>query len=45
MTGHESNNSVGGTADTKFGAWGNQDYRAFLQSPLGKALQTAIAER
>ena len=44
VTGKESNNSVGGTAYTKFGAWGNQGYGAFLESPLGKALQVAIAE-
>jgi hypothetical protein len=44
VTGNSSNNSLGGTAYTTFGAWGNDGYRNFLDSPLGKALQTAIAD-
>jgi hypothetical protein len=44
VTGNDSNNAVGGTAFTTFGAWGNDNYRAFLDSPLGKALQTALAD-
>jgi hypothetical protein len=44
VTGNDSNNAVGGTAFTTFGSWGNDNYRAFLDSPLGKALQTALAD-
>jgi hypothetical protein len=44
VTGNDSNNAVGGTAFTTFGAWGNDNYRAFLDSPLGKALQAAIVD-
>jgi hypothetical protein len=44
VTGNNSNNKVGGTAYTTYGAWGNDGYQNFLESPLGKALQTAIAD-
>lgn len=44
VTGNDSNNALGGTAFTTFGAWGNDNYRAFLDSPLGKALQAALAD-
>lgn len=44
VTGTASNNALGGTADTTFGAWGNDTYRSFLDSPMGKALQTALAD-
>ncbi|MCU1383195.1 MAG: hypothetical protein JWL71_1892 [Acidobacteria bacterium] len=44
VTVNNSNNALGGTAYTTFGAWGNDSYRNFLDSPLGKALQSAIAE-
>ena len=44
VTGNDSNNALGGTAYTTFGAWGNDNYRAFLDSPLGKALQAALAD-
>ena len=44
ITGKKSNNAVRGTAHTKFGTWGNDDYGAFLESPLGQALETAVAE-
>ena len=43
-SGKKSSKSVGGTAYTKFGTWGNDDYRAFLVSPLGQALEAAVAE-
>jgi len=43
-TGEKSNNAVAGTAYTKFGTWANDDSRAFLASPLGQALETAVAE-
>jgi len=43
-TGTDSHNVLGGTAYTTFGAWGNDSYRSFLESPMGKALQTAIAD-
>jgi hypothetical protein len=33
-----------GTANTTFGSWGNDAYPAFLDSPLGKALQFALAD-
>jgi hypothetical protein len=42
--GNSSNNSLGGTAYTTFGSWGNENYGSFLDSPLGKALQSAISE-
>jgi hypothetical protein len=42
--GNESAKSVGGTAYTKFGAWGNDNYGTFLDSPLGKALQAALSD-
>lgn len=42
-SGKKSSKSVGGTVYTKFGTWGNDDYRAFLESPLGQALETAVA--
>jgi len=35
---------VGATAITQFGSWGNDTYGAFLESPLGKALQKALAD-
>jgi hypothetical protein len=44
VTGNDSNNAVGGTAFTTFGAWGNDNYRAFLDSPLGRALQAALVD-
>jgi len=44
VAGNSSNNSVGGTTYTTFGSWGNENYRSFLDSPLGKALQLAIAD-
>jgi hypothetical protein len=44
VTGNDSNNTVGGTAFTTFGAWGSDNYRAFLDSPLGKALQAALTD-
>jgi hypothetical protein len=44
VAGNSSNNSLGGTAYTTFGSWGNDSYRNFLDSPLGKALQSAIAD-
>ncbi len=44
VTGTETNNAVGGNAYTTFGAWGNDNYRAFLDSPLGKALQAALTD-
>jgi hypothetical protein len=44
VTGNDSNNALGGTAYTSFGSWGNDNYRAFLDSPLGKALQLALAD-
>jgi hypothetical protein len=44
VTGTDTNNAVGGTAFTKFGAWGNESYRGFLESPMGQALQKAIAD-
>lgn len=44
VTGNDSNNALGGTAYTSFGSWGNDNYRAFLDSPLGKALQVALAD-
>jgi hypothetical protein len=40
----DSNNKVGATAITQFGSWGNDTYGAFLESPLGKALQKALAD-
>ncbi len=42
--GHETNNAFSGTAFTNFGSWGNDTYGAFLDSPLGKALRTALAD-
>jgi hypothetical protein len=44
VTGNDSSNAVGGTAYTTFGAWGNDSYRTFLDSPLGKALQAALVD-
>jgi len=44
VTGKDSNNALGGTAYTTFGAWGNDNYRTFLDSPLGKALQAALVD-
>jgi hypothetical protein len=44
VTGNDSNNEFGGTANTTFGSWGKDNYRAFLDSPLGKALQLALAD-
>jgi hypothetical protein len=44
VTGNDSNNALGGTAYTTFGAWGNDNYRTFLDSPLGKALQAALVD-
>jgi hypothetical protein len=44
VTGNDTNNALGGTAYTTFGAWGNDSYRTFLDSPLGKALQSALVD-
>jgi hypothetical protein len=44
VTGNDSNTAVGGTTYTTFGSWGSDSYRNFLDSPLGKALQTALAD-
>ena len=44
VAGNSSNNSLGGTAYTTYGSWGNENYRSFLDSPLGKALQLAISD-
>jgi hypothetical protein len=44
VTGNNSNTAVGGTTYTTFGAWGSDSYRNFLDSPLGKALQTALTD-
>jgi hypothetical protein len=44
VTGNESNTAVGGTTYTTFGSWGSDSYRNFLDSPLGKAFQTALAD-
>lgn len=44
VVGNSSNTSLGGTAYTTFGSWGNENYGTFLDSPLGKALQSAIAD-
>jgi hypothetical protein len=44
VTGSDANNALGGTAYTTFGAWGNDSYRNFLDSPMGKALQTALVD-
>lgn len=45
VTGNDTSRSIGGTVYTSFGSWGNNDsYSAFLDSPLGKALQTALSE-
>jgi hypothetical protein len=43
-TATDSNSKVGATAVTQFGAWGNDSYGAFLESPIGKALQKALAD-
>jgi hypothetical protein len=43
-TGSNSNNALGGTAYTTFGAWGNDTYASFLESPMGRSLQSAIAD-
>jgi hypothetical protein len=44
VTGKHSDNKFGGTAYTTLGSWGHDNYEAFLTSPLGKALQDAIAD-
>ncbi len=44
VTGNDSNNAWGGTAYTSYGSWGNDGYGAFLDSPMGKALQHALVE-
>jgi hypothetical protein len=44
VTGTESNTAIGGTSYTRFGAWGSDSYRNFLDAPLGKALQAALAD-
>ncbi|HZP49461.1 MAG TPA: hypothetical protein VFB07_13035 [Vicinamibacterales bacterium] len=44
VSGHDSNTAVGGTTYTTFGSWGSDSYRNFLDSPLGKALQMALAD-
>jgi hypothetical protein len=44
VTGNDSNNAFRGTAYTTFGSWGNDAYSAFLDSPLGKALQLAVVD-
>lgn len=43
-TGKETNNKFAGTAWTSLGAWDMGSTQAFLNSPLGKALQSAIAD-
>jgi hypothetical protein len=42
VTGSEANNVLSGTAYTRYGSWGKDDYRAFLDSPLGKAFEAAL---
>lgn len=44
VTGKDSNNAFGGTAYTSFGAVGNDGYSGLMESPLGKALQSAVAD-
>ncbi len=44
VTGNSANNALGGSTYTTFGAWGSDNYRNFLDSPMGKALQTALAD-
>jgi hypothetical protein len=44
LTGNDSNTSVGATTFTTFGSWGSDSYQNFLSSPLGKALQTVLAD-
>lgn len=44
VTGNDSSTSVGATTYTTFGSWGSDSYQNFLSSPLGKALQTALAD-
>ena len=44
VTGVDSSNAIGGTAYTTLGAFGNDSYQSFLESPLGKALRSAVAE-
>jgi hypothetical protein len=44
VTGNNASNSVGGTAYTTLGSFGNDSYASFLDSPLGKALQAAGAD-
>jgi len=44
VTGTDSNNALGGAVATTFGTWGNDTYRSFLDSPMGKALQAAIVD-
>jgi len=43
-TGRETDKKFAGTAWTSLGAWDSGSSQAFLNSPLGKALQGAIAE-
>jgi hypothetical protein len=43
-TGKETDKKFAGTAWTSLGAWDAGSSQAFLNSPLGKALQSAIAE-
>jgi hypothetical protein len=43
-TGKQTNNAFGGTVYSQFGSWGNDNYAAFLDSPLGKALQSALGD-
>lgn len=44
ITGNHSDNKFGGTAWTSLGSWSSGNYGVFLESPLGKALQQAIAD-
>jgi hypothetical protein len=44
VTGSDSSNAVGGTASTSLGSFGNDSYQSFLESPLGKALRSAVAD-
>ena len=44
VTGSDSSNAVGGTAYTTLGSFGNDSYQSFLESPLGKALRSAVSD-
>jgi hypothetical protein len=43
VEGKSSQTKVSGTAYTSLGSWGNNNYQAFLESPLGKAIADAVA--